>query len=1775
MIGQSKKKTKLSFKLVKNENSIEKENSFQSFSKSKRTESLPNLNYEKYRENIPYSNNYNTLNPQDIQEIHINFKKSRKGIYNIIELDKINQNTSERNSLSFRNKMNNSFTHESINSQNGNISDSIQIFHNNTYTQPTSEIYELKLGTIKEHKNFNKKYRKKENKSIDITYYKPTLFINKYENNNNSFMKKYEPNEYYSQNNSYNINRTNIDEDIKLNNTVNYNQENIIKHTNSLSTVNSIPKPQKSKKKIPPIPIKRSNESSNNSLYFDDANNISKKNNNSYNPNHRYYDIKTVNNADLYKNKRKIFMKKNIKDYKNKLYINRTHSPRYLKNIEKFGIKLTFNSKRKNDSIDLISPEIFNDLKEYSCEKPKKREILSNPEKNKLNEFNNIQKQNRINKRMENYNKMRKKYIKRLSSYLLKNKNNKLNKINNRKRKYDIIDIKEKIKEYKKERSISNTNKFNKNDIIKDSPSATFIKKEDDKGGKIDFKLPSFIIGKKNNSQNQNKIKYIFKNKINQNIFRDGININKNIIHLNAVKTIQKWWRNIIIRFFTELSLIKIQSVFRGYLFRKKMKNNINNEDEKRINYNYQEKEQIKKIIFIQKKLRELFSSLKNKKKLNDFSSVKEKETKIYQKLNKYQYDNNFYGNLSLNNMFIQKNNSFGIVSDNRRNSYNGKNGKNYFNELMKNNNNDSNNEFSSLIQNKNDILYIKNKNDENNYDDEDINNYLIMDYEKDKFNENILSTPIFTHEKKNLQICYYSKYCYKNIGTEKIVFIQNKFREYLNNKNKNTGINGEKNKIKKRPVFSRCFIDIFRIIKSNIIDIDKNNVECFNGRVIKINNRNSKNPIRLNYSHNIDFSINNEKINEIKNIPSSRKCYFSKNNIFLLKKKSSIINSQEIYISNYNDDSFGKKNKADYQISKNINNYIKNSYPKEQKNYNNSYNNKYLISYFSNEINRKPKKDPVYLISSTNTNIISSKDKNTNKKNILEIDNQNKKLNYIGTKLEYSRKIPIKNICYITKCNILKYNNKNSGINYELKYKILNQKEEENKFDKIYKIKILKNDCYISKINKKDNSREIIIIQKLLKKMLNKNIKYFEKIYMKIIALNNAITKEYKDNSLDKNKIILIQKKFRLFQDNKKIYENKNLLEKYKKNSINNEIIISSKNNILSRNNNNRKKYNSSNNSQKNTKTYENTTTNYGTNDNIIIKTRTSFKALEKKAENLEIKNIIDKYENKGNSEKSEKKTEKGENIVDNKNIIDTYENLENSKTLYNKSENDGNYEEYHNINIINRIRTAYQINIYKKKKDENNLNKYRNLIKMISQRLKKSINQFVFEKMKIDDNINKNKNPNDECVNNFYTKNNNNDEENISLTSNSENETIKENFFFKTIKRHLQINKKDNNWEEKNEINNLLKTNIPEYFGNNPKKNYIPYINKGQEENLVNNQLYLFNDDKLSDYIYKCYIKEKSIYIIHSYIIKNRLIKEPLKNQNLFTITRYMDNLYNDIINGNICQNCCCKYDELCLSGCKCHNQNKYLILNDNIYNNTTLNDKLASNTFDLYKNKKLINKSKNIKNKNNIKFEILKRFSESNEEAKSINSNNILNNSNETYSKIYKNNTTYNTMKKKNNIENYDKNSNHTEYIKNYQNKSNKLIKNFIERKILRNSLSSNKSKNNDKDELEIINYDYNNNLKEKISESYFDNDQCNIYDDDVKNSNDEEKVNKKINKSLSKKKMSPIIPFPNKTNDIIKKVKSFRYEQDQNRKKYRAIIKLRDTNFNYDNEIYENI
>ena len=84
-----------------------------------------------------------------------------------------------------------------------------------------------------------------------------------------------------------------------------------------------------------------------------------------------------------------------------------------------------------------------------------------------------------------------------------------------RKDKYNIIDIKEKIKEEKKNRSLSNLFKYKKREIIKDSSSATKIKKQNDIGGKIDLKIQS-IKNKRHSIKKGTKRRIILSNLIKQ-----------------------------------------------------------------------------------------------------------------------------------------------------------------------------------------------------------------------------------------------------------------------------------------------------------------------------------------------------------------------------------------------------------------------------------------------------------------------------------------------------------------------------------------------------------------------------------------------------------------------------------------------------------------------------------------------------------------------------------------------------------------------------------------------------------------------------------------------------------------------------------------------------------------------------------------------------------------------------------------------------------------------------------------------------------------------------------------------------------------------------------------------------------------------------------------------------------------------------------------------------------------------------------------------------------
>ena len=1131
MIDIFKNNKKHNFKLLKNKQNILNEKSFNSLLKHKKTKSLIHSPKENIIDNNKYSHNKsNILNSKDIQEIQIDFHKIPKNInnkYKILKKNK-NQNILDRsNSLSLKSKINNSYLNESINSPNiyqtnPNISDYIQ---NNsyTYTQPRLEAYETKL-------NINKK-RKKENNSIDITYYKPLLYLNSNENNN-SFLKKSDNNGYYSQNNSFYMNKSNNDEDNKLNNTINYNQEKYAKRKYSLIMMNNIPKPQKLKKKIPPIPIRKSNESYNNSFYFDE-NNMNKINNNL---NKRYYDIKTVNNSEIYNNKRKIFIKNNISEYKNKKYKNNTQTPKNLKGIENFGIKLSFSIKKKNDSIELLTPELFNDLKSFSIEHPKDPFIFSDIDANRENKFNNNNDDKNLKKillnKMESYDKMRKKYIKRLSSYLLKNKKNKNKKNLQKKGKYDIIDIKEKIKEERKRRSISNTYKFMKKEIIKDSPLATLIKKENDKGGKIDFILPKNNIRNKSYNYRINsntKTELIYKHKINQYYLDD--NINKNILILNSAKTIQKWWRNLLFKFFTELSIIKIQSILRSFLFRKKFLYNKNNNENNEI---YLRKENIEKIKLIQKIWREFYSNLK-KITINTSSSINNDEKIIYKKLNKYQYENNFFGHMSLKNMHIQQNSNFKIINNKRtRNSFHDNKEKNYFEELIKQKNiKDINNENFSILENK---------------------------YHNNSFNNEFINDIIFFNQilipRNNLKICFYTKENYKNIGENSIKKIQKYFKNFIINKNNNLGIKDEKEEIIKFPILIPSFIIKTRIKKYNKnsknmnhnfsisnnsiiilssknINIDKytisKNQTIYENKIsIKENennyeatsllikeqqyNKNNNNNNGKSFNQkiqdyappNIDLSINKENIIEIKRNILIQKCYFIKNNIILIKKKSSEYQNTKINSDKHNDSldnekvknnstyidvddySLIQKKKSEFKITKNISNYIKSSYSQTQKYYNLCNSNNYSISSFSNEIKGKTKDQFVYEIKTNNINLISSK--NNNGKNKLEIGYQDKDLNYSGIKVEPTIQIPNQVKCFFTK--------------------------------------------------------------------------------------NNVITKEYKDNRLNKNKIKFIQKIFRKCRKRKQKLLMKTITQNDNNRILNNQIMTSNRINIHSRNNNIRKHY-------------------------------------------------------------------------------------------------------------------------------------------------------------------------------------------------------------------------------------------------------------------------------------------------------------------------------------------------------------------------------------------------------------------------------------------------------------------------------------------------------------------------------------------------------------------------------------------------------------------------
>ena len=67
--------------------------------------------------------------------------------------------------------------------------------------------------------------------------------------------------------------------------------------------------------------------------------------------------------------------------------------------------------------------------------------------------------------------------------------------------------------------------------------------------------------------------------------------------------------------------------------------------------------------------------------------------------------------------------------------------------------------------------------------------------------------------------------------------------------------------------------------------------------------------------------------------------------------------------------------------------------------------------------------------------------------------------------------------------------------------------------------------------------------------------------------------------------------------------------------------------------------------------------------------------------------------------------------------------------------------------------------------------------------------------------------------------------------------------------------------------------------------------------------------------------FYKEKRFTNININLIKERLSKTPLIYRTQSNIKNYINDLYKDILENKICNNCFCKFEENCDIGCICH--------------------------------------------------------------------------------------------------------------------------------------------------------------------------------------------------------------------------------------------------------------
>ena len=169
--------------------------------------------------------------------------------------------------------------------------------------------------------------------------------------------------------------------------------------------------------------------------------------------------------------------------------------------------------------------------------------------------------------------------------------------------------------------------------------------------------------------------------------------------------------------------------------------------------------------------------------------------------------------------------------------------------------------------------------------------------------------------------------------------------------------------------------------------------------------------------------------------------------------------------------------------------------------------------------------------------------------------------------------------------------------------------------------------------------------------------------------------------------------------------------------------------------------------------------------------------------------------------------------------------------------------------------------------------------------------------------------------------------------------------------ILRHISIYKKNNCI--KNEVIDLIKKYIPEYLDLNLKKKNI--LSESIEDNLINEKIFINSNNNLINYIYLFFKYEKNKDFVNYNFIQNRLMKEPLNYRNIFTITRYIDNLDEKINHNKICMLCFCKKNEKkCMMNCNCHSAHNAYNVNENCFSNIKSKNKIRKSSLKKFNTK-----------------------------------------------------------------------------------------------------------------------------------------------------------------------------------------------------------------------------